>query len=164
MKEIWKDIEGFEGEYQISNLARVKSFKGKRAIILKQSTQSRGYKQVSLPSKCTLVHVLVARAFINKPEYKVEVNHINGDKSCNEVSNLEWVTHKENMEHALNTGLLPTLKGENTSNHKLTRKEVIDIKALLKEGILNQIEISERYNVSRPTISKINVGRAWSHI
>lgn len=103
MIEEWKDINGYEGLYQVSNLGRVKSFKGKSERILKPGLNAKGYLGVNLyknsKPKNIRVHRLVARAFIPNQENKPEVNHIDEDKTNNTVSNLEWTTGKENNNH-----------------------------------------------------------------
>ncbi|WPH68848.1 HNH endonuclease [Enterococcus phage EF-M80] len=106
MIEEWKDIEGYEGLYQVSNLGRVKRSKGKymkSERILMLFINTPGYLQVMLckNNKCKkfTVHRLVANAFIPNPENKPQVNHIDEDKTNNMVSNLEWVTAKENVNH-----------------------------------------------------------------
>lgn len=106
MIEEWKDIEGYEGLYQVSNLGRVKRSKGKymkSERILMLFINTPGYLQVMLckNNKCKkfTVHRLVANAFIPNPENKPQVNHIDEDKTNNKVSNLEWVTAKENVNH-----------------------------------------------------------------
>lgn len=110
MKEIWKDIEYTNGNYQISNLGRVKS-KERYACrnvyvkekIIKPTKNVRGYLFVHIrkyPKTTIFVHRLVAIAFIPNPHNYKEVNHIDGNKQNNCVSNLEWVTHRENMKHS----------------------------------------------------------------
>lgn len=100
MEEIWKDIKGYEGLYQISNLGRVKSFHRDSERILKNRNSSGGYQTLILTknktSKNFLVHRLVAESFIPNPESKKEVNHIDEDKTNNRVDNLEWMNHIEN--------------------------------------------------------------------
>ena len=106
--EVWKDIIGYEGFYKVSNYGNVKRLSGsprcKEDRLLKIKTKKNGYKfvQISILSdyKCFHVHRLVAEAFIPKLEYKLYVNHKDMDKSNNHVSNLEWVTAKENNAHA----------------------------------------------------------------
>lgn len=106
MIEEWKDIEGYEGLYQVSNLGRVKRSKGKymkSERILRLFINTPGYLQVMLckNNKCKkfTVHRLVAEAFIPNHENKPQVNHIDEDKTNNMVSNLEWMTAKENVNH-----------------------------------------------------------------
>lgn len=122
--EIWKDIEGYEGLYQISNLGNVKSLA--RVIINKHGkeqtypeklltpdvyvTNYSNYLRVTLSknhnTKRYSVHRLVAEAFIPNPENKTHVNHIDNNAENNFVENLEWCTHSENMLHAQKQGRL----------------------------------------------------------
>lgn len=100
--EIWKDIDGFGREYQISNLGRVKSFKTGKAKILKLKTNNKGYKWVALSrngiQNNLLVHRLVAMHFLdNDKNYKI-INHIDENPANNNVSNLEWCTQSENVK------------------------------------------------------------------
>ena len=101
--EIWKPIPGAEG-YEVSNLGNVKNVN--KTTYLALSSWS-GYYKVRLGSRGGdyLVHRLVAQAFIPNPDNKPQVNHINGNKKDNRVENLEWVTVKENIQHAFKTGL-----------------------------------------------------------
>lgn len=108
IKEIWKDIEGYENLYQVSNLGRVKSLNYKRTgkeKILKQSKDSKGYFVLNLRingvTKLFKVHYLVAKTFIPNPENKLEVDHINTIRTDNRVENLKWVTRKENCNNEL---------------------------------------------------------------
>lgn len=100
-QEIWKDIFGYDGMYQVSNLGRVRSLKFGRVKVLKNGTNNSGYLTVCLlkdkKANCLLVHRLVASAFIpNSDETKTIINHINEDKTDNRVSNLEWCDRKYN--------------------------------------------------------------------
>lgn len=113
MEEIWKDIKGYEGKYQVSNLGRVKSLKRYKRygntiklyedIILKQG-KVYNYSIVNLCKNKTIknfrVHRLVAQAFIPNPQNKQQVNHIDGNRQNNNVKNLEWCTSKENITHS----------------------------------------------------------------
>lgn len=122
MDEIWKDIAGFEGVYQVSNTGKVRSLsrkdeffnRFKLCVRLKKGKtlgtyDGNGYDIVKLrlnrTPKMFSVHRLVAIAFIRNTENKPCVNHINGIKNDNRVENLEWCTHKENIQHAHDTGL-----------------------------------------------------------
>ena len=114
MEEIWKDISGYEGLYQVSNLGRIKSLErdyiaangSVRHIYehyLKQAVTKKGYLRVTLLNngqRCTKqVHRLVAEAFLENPENKPQVDHISGNKQLNIVSNLRWTTNKENCSN-----------------------------------------------------------------
>lgn len=122
MLETWADIDGFQGYYQVSTCGRVRSldryvaFRGGtrfcKGRILKPKIDKYGYEVVALQRrdenirKSVTVHRLVANAFIENPDNKETVNHINGDKLNNSIGNLEWATHKENTRHAITTGLM----------------------------------------------------------
>lgn len=132
MNEIWKDVVGWEGLYEVSNMGNVRSVdrylghpksptgafrKGKMLI-----PRSKKYADIHLWKNSkyvsTHVHRLVALAFIPNPENKPEVNHMDGNRLNNNVNNLEWVTKQENMEHAIRLGLMPDQKGVNNNNYK----------------------------------------------
>ena len=116
-KEIWKDIEGYEGYYQVSNLGRVKSLdrnqryesvktpytRRLKGRVLNQMTTKLGYKKLTLAInqnyKNMPVHRLVARAFLSNEKNLPCVNHINENPSDNRVENLEWCTYKHNSNH-----------------------------------------------------------------
>lgn len=141
INEIWKDIKGYEGMYQVSNLGRVKSLgiSGCSNICLKDKIlnpsfdRKNGYKRACLcksgNEKRVGVHILVANAFIPNPENKPQVNHINGDKTDNRVENLEWCTCMENIQHSIKMGLVDTEKRRNImreigKRNKKYKKEV----------------------------------------
>lgn len=100
MEEIWKNVKGYEGLYQISNLGNVRSLK--RNIILKQSQYSK-YNQVNLykngKRECVNVHRIVAIAFLNNPSNYECINHIDENKRNNAVNNLEWCSKKYNVNY-----------------------------------------------------------------
>ena len=126
--EIWRDIEGYEGLYQVSNLGNVKSLKfgpknhpgvHSQPRTLRITKSSTGYTHVQLykegKSSTILVHKLVAKAFVPNPLAKPEVNHIDANRANNKVENLEWVTHKENLQYAVKIG-----------NRKPPRKSIVE--------------------------------------
>ena len=105
--EQWKWIKGFEGDYKISSEGRIKSYKGKSEKIMSLCPNSDGYLGTSLRKNgkgvSVKAHKLVAEAFIPNPEKKETINHIDEDKTNNSVSNLEWNTRKENVNHGTRT-------------------------------------------------------------
>lgn len=147
--EIWKDIEGYVGLYQVSNLGRIKSLANrsnhKDEVILKPATV-QGYKKVNLyknsNGKIYPVHRLVATAFISNEFNKEEVNHIDGNKNNNCVENLEWNTKKENQIHCVKTGLRIMPKGINSKLSKKVAK--IDIQNGKIIEIYNSYREAER--------------------
>ena len=117
MEEIFKDIKGYEGLYQISNLGRIKSLNYNRTgkeKLLKQNINSNNYCKITLSKNnvrknyCT--HVLVAKTFIENPNRLPCINHIDGNKQNNHIDNLEWVTYKQNTEHAYKHNLMKHFK------------------------------------------------------
>lgn len=107
-KEIWKDVKGFEGKYQVSNYGNVKSLNWKRANcekLLYLKKHNKGYRQVELvmngKPRMYLVHRLVAQAFIPNPNNKPFINHIDANKENNHLENLEWCTQSENVRHSM---------------------------------------------------------------
>lgn len=159
----WKEIEGFEGLYAISNSGQVKNIK--RGIIKKSCPggNQRGephYVHTTLWKNGVIykryIHRLVAEAFIPNPKNKPEVNHKDGKKLHNDSSNLEWVTQSENHIHALNTGLNSSF-GETHYSAKLMKKDLPGVICLWRTGISCR-HIAEQYGVSRQCISNIVFG------
>ena len=179
MKEIWKDIVGYEGLYKVSNLGRVKSlsrnfwngvnwWKSKEKILKNNilSNYCIVYLYKNKKRKTKQVHRLVAQAFISNFNNKPEVNHIDGDKENNIVDNLEWCTHKENIQHAFKTGLKNSKHRQGTKSNlsKLNEKQVRIIKWLLNNSDLTQREIGEIFNVKVPCISNIKNNKTWKQL
>lgn len=124
MEEIWKDIKGYEGLYQVSNLGKIKSLgriierigpKGSRFYrtypekLLKYCKDTRGYYRANLAlngvNTTIKVHRVVAQAFIPNPEGKPQINHKDGNKQNNSIYNLEWCDNQENQDHSWRIGL-----------------------------------------------------------
>jgi|WetSurMetagenome_2_1015567.scaffolds.fasta_scaffold22974_8 hypothetical protein len=174
MKDIWKDIPGYEGMYQCSNYGLIQSFdryipsaikyqdrvkrKGK---IIKPFFDRYGYLKLILYKngikKNVTIHRLVALSFISNPENKPQVNHINGIKSDNYVNNLEWVSNIDNIKHGVANKLFQY--GLNHHFATLTTQELIDIKNKYIPRIYSSRKLAKEYNVSKTLILYIIKGK-----
>lgn len=170
--EEWKDVQGYEGYYQISSFGRVKSCRvvGRRRennlhlkIKMLKQFLSLGYPRVAFSIKCKvqyfLAHRLVGQHFIPNPENKPEVNHKYGNTEEAMFFVLEWNTRKENIDHAIRTGL-SNIKGSRNATSKLNEIQVLEI---IKSS-LSKKELAKKYNVSRFCINSILIGKRWSHL
>ena len=127
-KEIWKPVVGYEGLYEVSNMGNVHGIRrsGCTGENLKGFVSKHGYHIVMLNRKCQYkhmpVHRLVAMAFIDNPENKRTVNHIDGNKLNNTVDNLEWATHGENHKHAYRIGLKKVTEAQREAARRTGRR------------------------------------------
>lgn len=162
--EIWRDL--FDG-YQVSNFGRVKSIYKKTAHIRKPfllhsylAVDLRRYGKRQRP----VVHRLVAEAFIPNPDNKPQGNHIDGCKFNNHVSNLEWVTQSENIQHALRTGLKKS--GEDNYRAIFSNETAQWIRAVYKpyDKIFGAIPLAKLLGVSEATIRAIVSGKHYKYI
>lgn len=176
MEEIWTNIEGYMGIYQISSKGRVKRLAGiclakagtyrtvKESILTNFPNKSRcNYLYVNLNNngiKQFRVHRLVAMHFIDNPKNLEQVNHIDGDKNNNTVDNLEWCTNQENMDHARKTNLFKPRFGKNAPNTKLNEEQVKEIKDRLNNKESGR-SISKDFNISEGMISLIKHNKNW---
>lgn len=158
--EIWREI--YPG-YQVSNFGRVKSFKFKSLRIMRPLI-ARMYLCFNLRVdgvyKYISAHRLVAEAFVPNPDNKPQVNHIDGNKFNNHVSNLEWVTASENVQHAYDTGLYPSC--ESRYNSKLTNEQVLFIRNNTDQ--LSRKQLSILFNVTEAVIGSVQLGVHYKNI
>lgn len=180
-EEEWKDIDNYKEEYSVSNLGRVKSegrfishFRGGlrfiKPKIVRQSINKKGYLCYAYPLIGTkrksnkTTHRLVALAFIPNPKNKPQVNH--KGELANKLNNcfwmLEWNTSKENIEHSWETGLNKSIRGEEYKNCRLTKQQVLEIRAIGRTK--SQVEIALIYNVGHQSIAKILNYKTWKKL
>lgn len=154
-----KSIPNFEGYYSVNESGQI--FTDKTGYEKKKQIYF-GYENVGLwakgVNKTIRVHRAVALAFIPNPENKPDINHIDGNKINNHVSNLEWCTKKENNQHSRRLGLQKTLYGERTSAAKLSNVQVLAIKDAISKGFKNK-QIASYFRVDPSTISHIKIGK-----
>lgn len=142
MQEVWRDVVGYEGLYQVSNLGRVKSFhRYKDGMIVKPAITSKGYCRVDLQKnsqkrKVSKVHRLVAQAFIPNPENKPEIDHIDGNKQNNRADNLRWCTHKENQNNPVTKKNVKPCLGKFGRSHGASKPIICVETGLLYWGTL----------------------------
>ena len=182
MKEIWKPIKGFELTYEVSNFGNVRSIdwmqihshtgrkflkKGK-PISIRVGTTWNGYSSVGITKNgkqvSKLLHRVIAESFISNPENKPCVNHKNGIKTDNRLSNLEWVTKSENSKHSFKIGLQSN-KGESHPQSKLKNEDVSKIRNLYKDGFTSYQIWKYKYPcLSYTTVKDVIAKRVWSHL
>ncbi len=126
-----------------------------------KSLSPKGYKRVNIKGKTHFVHSLIAKTFIDNPENKPQVNHINGIKTDNTIENLEWVSNQENRDHAVKNNL--QARGESLKKSNLKNKDILEIRRLYKYGML-QKDIAILFNSNQKNISKIVRRESWTHI
>lgn len=169
--EIWRIVPKYL-KYQISNKGRVRSksyppFCGLTFTLLQPEVTRCGYLRVTLyrKRKCKRFgpHQLVMRAFVGPYPENKQINHKDGDKTNNCLENLEYVTPRENALHALKTGLRIPLRGEESSNARLTEKQIREIFKRRKFGESAK-KLAEDYNTTDFSIYRILRGERWSYL
>lgn len=173
MQEIWKDIKGYEGIFQVSDSGRVRRFKKNKITILKGSIDRKGYRYVRLSVKNkkrrVLIHRLVAQAFCYKPIGCDLVNHLDNNPFNNCASNLEWTTPKGNTLHALKQGRLKS-KETITIAIEARKKPVVARKDDIEKCYMSMTE-AEREGFDHRHISeccrgirKTHKGFTWKYL
>lgn len=162
--EEWRDVAGFESFYQVSNLGRVKSLRGRK--ILRAGLNRDGYLAIWTSVGCKkigfLVHRLVAGAFLLNTKGLPEVNHKRGIKTDNRVAELEWIGRLENVQHAVCFGLYSCRKGFNAHNRRLSDNDVRYIRE--NPDCLSYRELADLFRVSRGTIYKVCKGLSYPNV
>ncbi len=173
VKEIWLDIIGFDGYYQISNKGRLKSLPrwgSPKTNILETANNGKGYLITAIGYKRKLksfvIHRLVAIYFVVNPDpinYK-EINHIDGNKKNNHASNLEWSSRSKNVQHAFDTGLKFGYKGSKHPKSILNEEQVLLIRSKHVFRKYSHVTLAKEFSVSKSTIKHILARESWKHI
>lgn len=182
---IWLDIPGYEGLYQASDKGQIRSLDrniirtnrwGNPSVfslkgrLVRPWTNKKGYVYICLGAGKTNkkeLHYWIATTFIGpRPFATAEVNHKNGIKNDNRISNLEWVTRQQNVRHSFDFGF--NHKGSKHGIAKLNESQVLEIKQILKSKNKRAKpyykDIATQFNVDRKTIESIAKGNTWGHI
>lgn len=170
--EVWKDIDSYEGFYQVSNMGNVRRIAPGYSVTigaeLSPTPNHDGYLQVNLSKysiqKVKAIHRLVARAFLGPKPPGLEINHKNGIKADNRPDNLEYVTHAENMHHAKAIGAFDNHpKGSKHRGSVLTEALVLEMRTKYRNG-QPIASIAREYNLVDGTARKAITGETWGHV
>jgi len=180
IEEVWKPLAPFtktykgvtikydlSDTYEISNTGKIRHKHSGRERKLRINNSGYPYVMLCKDGKklnCK-VHRLVAQTFLENTENKETVNHIDGNKTNNNVDNLEWATRSENTQHAFANGLI-NIKGEQNHNSKLTKFKVIEIRErrVTNPKLWTQSKLAKEYGVDRSQISRIIHRKTWAHV
>ncbi len=182
-EEVWKDIKGYGGFYQISSFGRVKSLprthkccgyiRGVRGRFLKLSEISAGkYLCANLVrdgrNNQRYVHHLVLETFVGPRPEGMQALHYDDNPQNNHIPNLRWGTRKENSDDARRNGRSPRRKhydiGENHPGSVLTEKQAYRILELWNEGFSNKSELGRMFGVSQTSVHHLIIGKSWKHL
>lgn len=174
MMEQWRDVKGYEGIYQVSDMGRVKSVERisaqnhlLRERIRKPETDRDGYQIVNLCKdgkvKLHKVHRLVGEAFLDNEQGFPQINHINGVKDDNRVENLEWISASGNVKHAFDSGLKQPRRiayyGERNPHCKVTDAQCEEIREIKRDKGYSNRRIADMFNIGTSQINRILHGK-----
>ena len=177
--EIWKPVIEYEEYYEVSNLGKIRTIKRniilpthqyvKKQKLLKQFIDGRGYLHVKLyngkgKARSLTTHRIVALNFLENPLNLIEVNHIDHNKSNNNLNNLEWISRSDNVKHSYIHRDPKTYKGSGNKNSKLTEEQVIKIREDYKNYKTTYKELAINNNVGITLIGYIINNKIWNHV
>jgi len=168
VSEEWRPVVGFEGQYEVSSLGRVKSLpktvlRGRGPFITKERiiggrSRAAGYPIVRIREKTLYIHALVLESFVGPRPVGFEACHNNGDRTDNRSDNLRWDTPRSNQMDRAKHGT--SNRGERCANARLTSAEALEI----MKSTDRTCELAHRYGVAPQTICAIRKGRNWKHL
>lgn len=171
--EVWKNIEGYEGRYQVSDFGRVKSFVVSSHGRIRKGVPAQGYPQVQLKGngdgtqETKKIHRLVGTAFIPNPDNLPEINHLFGDRGDCRAWMIEWSTASDNMKHAYRKlGKRSNLNkvGEQCYNAKYKNEDILKMREMFSSGKYTQKQIADIYGERSGIINRIITRKRWKHI
>lgn len=170
--EIWKDIPGYEGEYQASNWGQIRSLdrfvmvKGvlqrRKGKILRPRPTDSGHVRVNIKGKDLSIHRLVMLAFVGPSD--LVVNHLDSNPKNNRLDNLEYTTHSGNMQHAVAAGRKVGLKGPDNPNSIVNEGMAREILYKHKIEKISQKQLSEDLGLGRSTIERTIHSDHWKYL
>ncbi len=164
--EIWKDVVGYEGLYSVSDQGRVKSHWYGNARILAQSTNKHGYLKLTLSNKEGMrnftIHILVALSHTGTRPSGYDISHKDGCKTNNNASNLEYITHKENINKKHEHGTIA--RGETNGMSTLTAIKVCAMRLLYSTGKYTYTDMGNIFKIHKATANRAINNETWSHI
>lgn len=167
--EIWKDIIGYDGLYQVSNKGNIKSFKkDKNGKLLMLKIDKDGYKNIGLRDanyirKFKRVHRLVAEAFIENSNSFTQINHKDNNPANNYVENLEWCSVEYNNKYRFSNGNA-SHKGSKHPQATITEDVAVQIFELGHSGLFTESQLAKKFNTTRSVINKIRLSKSWTHV
>lgn len=168
MDEVWKQVLGFEGKYDISNFGRLKNVQRGSGIvtgrILAPGKNLGGYHQYTLGKSGGrhTAHLLVMQAFVGSRPDGMQINHKNGIKADNRLENLEYMSAADNKLHSCR--VLGRARGESHGNAKITDDDVREIRLLGSTTSLTHAEIGLRFGITNKNVGYIIRKQAWPHV
>jgi hypothetical protein len=177
MTEVWKPVNGYEGLYEVSNYGKVKAlrkfsgtcFRDERILSMNRITKD-GYIHVALTKNGkvldTRLHKVVAENFVENPDKKETVNHIDGNKLNNRADNLEWADRREQLDHAYRLKLKKPARGQNNTQSKLTEEDVRYIRKHYKRQSteFGTVALSKKFGVSNRVIGLVARGLSYKNV
>ena len=167
--EEWKDVVGYEGLYQVSNLGNIKSFKiYKEGKLLKPKFDKDGYREIGIRDSngtrtFKRVHRLVAESFIDNPDNLKFINHKDDNPANNNVDNVEWCSIEYNNRYRFTNGNA-SHKGSKSPVATITEDVAIEIYKLGHSGKYTEPELAKMFNATRSIVNKIRLNITWTHV